>query len=650
METNESIVILNFAEAKQPEYRERKKDGIIEFGERNNYPEYLLDLFNKSAKHNAIVRGKVNYIIGNGWKGDESPATKQFIENVNRFENLDDLTRKISVDIELFGGAFLEIIWSMTGMMIAEIYHVDYTKIRSNRDGTQFFYKNDWSNPREREKIFSCFNPKVPSGSQILYLKEYRPGLQCYALPGYLGALNYIESDVEVSKHVLGNAQTGFSASKMITLPNGEPTPDEKSNIERRFEKRFTGSDGKKFILSFVNDSSRKPIIDDLGTSDLTKEDFGRVDSMIQQNIFAGHQLTSPSLFGISEPGKLGTRTEIRDAYEVFKNTYVNDKQRFIESAINKLAKYSNVSGELKIIPVEPIGFEFTEQTLVAIAPKQWLLDKAGIDAKQYEPIPGETGTVQNADVNENIKNLTGRQHQQILRIIRQFGQGKITREIATTMLRTGLGLSDDDISTMLGANEFSDDFSDDDVVQMFSEHGTSKNEFDVIGHQPTKFAGDVVIDDLIDKRLLYLVQRDPLISTKDLARAVQITESDVRGRIENLKNLDILKSTDNGWELSQPVSELIDKKPKTVFQVMYSYEWKPQFHVSDANKTSTPLIQNSRPFCQKMLDLDRYYSRREIEMISGRLGYSVFDRAGGWWGKSPSCRHYWRTNVVVKK
>ncbi len=46
--------------------------------------------------------------------------------------------------------------------------------------------------------------------------------------------------------------QMGYSA--FDTLPNGEPTPDEKRNIERRFTERFSGSDGKKFILSFVQD------------------------------------------------------------------------------------------------------------------------------------------------------------------------------------------------------------------------------------------------------------------------------------------------------------------------------------------------------------------------------------------------------------
>jgi len=49
-------------------------------------------------------------------------------------------------------------------------------------------------------------------------------------------------------------------------------------------------------------------------------------------------------------------------------------------------------------------------------------------------------------------------------------------------------------------------------------------------------------------------------------------------------------------------------------------------------------------------MDLDRFYTRAEIESISRRLGYDVFTRGGGWWGKSPTCRHTWQSNIVVKK
>ena len=258
------LVILNFAEARQPEYREKKGSGYIEFGERNDYPGYLLSLYNKSAKHNAIVRGKVNYIIGNGWATKEAdPAAQEFINKVNSFdESLNDLTRKVDIDIEVVGGAYLEVIWSQFGGQLTEIGHIDYTKIRSNKDNTSFWYKQDWSDRKEKEIVLPAFNTQNRQGKQILYIKEYRPGLETYALPGYMGALNFIESDIEVSRHVLGNAQTGFSASKLITLPNGEPTPDEKRNIEKRFENRMKRKDfGRipdvltaelKFFTSFI--------------------------------------------------------------------------------------------------------------------------------------------------------------------------------------------------------------------------------------------------------------------------------------------------------------------------------------------------------------------------------------------------------------
>ena len=47
---------------------------------------------------------------------------------------------------------------------------------------------------------------------------------------------------------------------------------------------------------------------------------------------------------------------------------------------------------------------------------------------------------------------------------------------------------------------------------------------------------------------------------------------------------------------------------------------------------------------------MDKLWSRTEIESMSRRLGYSVFDRGGGWWGNSKSCRHDWVSNVVMKK
>jgi hypothetical protein len=594
--------VLTFAEAKQPEFKEKKGEGYIQYGDRNDYPNYLVELFNKSAKHNAIIKSKVHYITANGWSG--SDQAKPFIDKVNRMESLEDLTRKVSLDAELFGGYYLEIIFSVSGQL-SEIWHCDYTKIRTNKDNTQFWYKEDWADRAEKAEIYPAFNPANPYGKQILYIKEYRPNMGYYSLPGYFGALNYIESDIEISKHVLGNAQTGFSASKLITLPNGEPSDDEKRNIEKRFTNRFSGSDGKKFILAFVNDSARKPIVDDLGTSDITKEDFGRVDSLIQTNIFSGHQITTPSIFGIAEAGKLGSRSEMRDGYEIFKNTYVNSKQMHLESVFNMLFKYRGIEdAELHIIPTEPIGFEFTENLLKEIAPKEWLLEKAGIDMTKYQAPEEAVTVVQSAQFKDDFS------------VFFEFGEDKATYNIWKSKTR----------------------FNDDSEYQLFAEvNQLQANVLDLMAK---------------DKRITPQVLATTLDQSVDTINQV-IKKLIDDGHIQP-KQYTIGTGIDENviteHTLTEPLKDIIEKiKPQTTeLLIRYSYEWKAGFSNSD--------IGTSRPFCVALLDANKVYSRSEIELMSARLGYSVWDRKGGWYtvpgtdDHEPSCRHQWVSNIVTRK
>jgi len=594
--------VLSFAEARQPEFKEKRGEGYVQYGDRNDYPIYLVELFNKSAKHNAIVKSKVHYITGNGWKGNDQADT--FIKKVNRMESLDDLTRKVSLDTELFGGYYLEIIWSVTGQL-AEIWHLDYTKVRTNKDNTQFWYKEDWTARDEKPLIYTAFNPNNPTGKQILYVKEYRPNMGIYSLPGYFGALNYIESDIEISKHVLGNAQTGFSASKLITLPNGEPSDEEKRNIEKRFTNRFSGSDGKKFILAFVNDSARKPIIDDLGASDITKEDFNRVDTLIQTNIFSGHQITTPSIFGIAEPGKLGARSEMRDGYEIFKNTYVNSKQMHLEGVFNMLAKYRGVAEpELTIIPTEPIGFEFTENLLKEIAPKEWLLEKAGIDMSKYQAPEDTVRVVQKAQFADDFSAFY------------DFGEAKDGFNIWKQKTR----------------------FNDDSEYQMFADVSQLQaNVLDLIAK---------------DKRITPDVLATTLDQNPDTISMV-IADLIDKGYIES-KEYTIGEGIDENTiiehTLTASIGSILKKiQPQTKeLLIRYSYEWKTGFSNKDK--------KTSRPFCVALLDANKMYSRSEIESISARLGYSVWDRKGGWYTvpgtneHEANCRHQWVSNIVTRK
>ncbi len=655
--TDNNVIVIRFADAKVPEFKQSRGAKWVTFGDggdwHNRYPEYLLHLYNKSAKHNAIVNGKVSYIIGNGFKPTiESPEVLSWASAVNGAgETLTQVFKKVAMDVELYGGGRLQIIPDKVSQKY-HVYHVDFGKLRTAIDGKTFFYKNDWKNSKETPICYPMFHKGIQESSIIAY-NEYRPGIDIYPLPGYLGANNYIETDIEISKYYLSAIKNGMLPSKMIQFFNGTPEDVAKKNIEGRFEKKFGGSENAGRIILVFNDKKEHEVkIDDLSSSDLDKH-FQELDKTVQQNIFSGHQITNPMLFGVKESGQLGGADEIINAYDIFKNTYINDKQNNIEAFVNYVSAQLGVQTTWKIQPVDPIGFKFSDiQYLKDVAPKAFILEKIGIDPNQYP----ETAKPLGASVNDHVKNLTGRQMQNIERIVRKFRNGTQTRDTTVMLLKNGFGFSDEDINAMLiEEQEFS---SEEDVCSEFEKVGEVRSAFNILHNSPVNFSSDNDMREYeekftwegfkeelteTDKRILELLKKDGKVSPADIAKAIGETESYVNDRLKDFENRQLISSSGSGVTVSSEV----DSTPKTSLQIRYSYEKK-------AEAKGSAIIKTTRPFCRKLINLDRMYSRAEIEMISSRVGYSVFDRAGGFWNNNgtieDSCRHEWRANVVIKK
>lgn len=92
-----------------------------------------------------------------------------------------------------------------------------------------------------------------------------------------------------------------------------------------------------------------------------------------------------------------------------------------------------------------------------------------------------------------------------------------------------------------------------------------------------------------------------------------------------------------NGWKLT----ESADLK----LEVRYSYEVKAGL--------GPLLIPTSREFCVDMVQLDRLYTREEIDRLSAALDTDIWRYRGGWYTNpdtgitKPSCRHEWKQNIV---
>jgi hypothetical protein len=685
-------------EHKVPVMLENRSGKYITYGFANEYPYYLLDNYRRSSKHNAIVNGKVNYIMGGGWQAGDNLTVEQearfikFFDGMSSTEDLNDITEKLVLDLELFNGFAVAVTWSKLGT-IAKMEHVPFEKIRVDKE-EKMFQVADWYNddmmqlfPKvgDIEKI-PAFDPENRLGKQLFYYRVYAAGVKHYPLPEYIGGNAWIEADVQVANFHNNNLRNNFWGGYLINFNNGIPTPEEQGDIERQIKRKFSGTDNAgRFVVTFNDDAAKAPTLEPLTPSDMDKQ-FEILNKAIQQEIFIAHRVTNPSLFGVKTEGLLGGRTELVEAYELFKATYVNDRVRKVERMINYLGSFNGVEG-MELIPVEPITERLSEQALLQIMTQDELREKAGLqplekpaDVVGPNPQPDEQPqAVEALQSNDNIKKLSGREYQNLMRIVRQYMQEKITLEMARTMLSAGFGLSAQEIDTMLGvqSQEFSEptlgEEEDEDygwgdeefkVLEVVaSKFGCHADDYHVMHSKPMRF--DSNIDENIrlafaelgeeevelDKKIEAYRKKNRDASVEEMAKEFGVSKAKVAKRVAYLITKDrypISRAVDKIAEQNLPKN--VKEVAEPVLEVRYKYAWATGFSNKDKG--------SSRQFCKVMLDLagqGKVYTRDDIDGISAIMGYSVWNRRGGWYHtpsgvNRPQCRHVWEQQLVIRK
>jgi hypothetical protein len=677
---------------------ENRSGKYITYGFANEYPYYLLDNYRRSSKHNAIVNGKVNYIMGGGWQaGDDLTVEQQarfikFFDGLSSTEDLNDITEKLVLDLEIFNGFAVAVTWSKLGT-IAKMEHVPFEKIRVDKE-EKMFQVADWYNddmmqlfPKvgDIEKI-PAFDPENRLGKQLFYYRVYAAGVKHYPLPEYIGGNAWIEADVQVANFHNNNLRNNFWGGYLINFNNGIPTPEEQGDIERQIKRKFSGTDNAgRFVVTFNDEAANAPTLEPLTPSDMDKQ-FEVLNKSIQQEIFIAHRVTNPQLFGVKTEGQLGGRNELVEAYELFKATYVNDRVRKVERMINYLGSFNGVEG-MELIPVEPITERLSEQALLQIMTQDELREKAGLqplekpaDVVGPNPQPDEQPqAVEALQSNDNIKKLSGREYQNLMRIVRQYMQEKITLEMARTMLSAGFGLSDQEIDTMLGvqSQEFSEPTwgqeDDEDygwgdeefkVLEVVaSKFGCHADDYHVMHSKPMRF--DSNIDENIrlafaelgeeekelDKKIEAYRKKNRDASVEEMAKEFGVSKAKVAKRVAYLITKDrypISRAVDKIAEQNLPKN--VKEVAEPVLEVRYKYAWATGFSNKDK--------RSSREFCKVMLDLagqGKVYTREDIDGISAIMGYSVWNRRGGWYHtpsgvNRPQCRHVWEQQLVIRK
>jgi len=363
MENKFNLHRLSFLDDSLPIFKENKAKGYVTYGLDNLYPQELIRLYNSSPKHNAIINQKAAYIVGantdiKGKNTVDVAITEDFLANINAYEDFENLKSKLAQDYELFDGFAVEVIWNKAKTKPAEYYHLPFQNVRLGKDCA--YYSEDWQNQRSEICEYPYFNANTRENKQLFYFKLYRAGQKQYPLPSYIGALRYIEIDSEIQNWHFNSIKNGFSAQTLIQFFKGIPTPEEMRLTERRFKSQKTGTHNAGGMIIGYNEPSEKAAeITNLQPSDFDKQ-FLQLNDTVRDEIFVGHRISNPVLFGISTAGALGQRNELIEAYELFQQAYIEPRQKQFDSALNSILKYA-IPCQIITINKPPIGQDYVD-------------------------------------------------------------------------------------------------------------------------------------------------------------------------------------------------------------------------------------------------------------------------------------------------
>lgn len=654
-EINYKYVNIKLGNHKPPVFKVIKNQDWIEFGVeppyKNNYPKYLQSLYERANLHGAFLKAKQYYISGAGLTIDKSAKTVgdisellQMLKETNSLgESISDILNKCVLDYVLFGGCYVEVNWSINGKKF-EITHMPFNNLRRSVNNDGYWYSNDWTQSKQnqsKEKTELEFIPDYDaengSGKQIYALKSYGIGTEYYPKPEYLGLVPCAEVETEISNYHLNAIKSGFHIGTIITFI-GKPSPTEQDEIERQLKNKFQGTDAAgSLLLQFTRDKDGQPQITRLAADDLDKK-FETLTKWVDQQLTAGHHM-SPIIAGIKTEGQLGGRSEIDLAFDLFKNTWVKPNQKVLENWINKLYEFYGFEDRIRFKEVRPIApFEYKD--IVAYMTKDEIREYAGL-ARLKE----DTGTVSLADT---------------LGVISPLVATKVLEKMTDDEIRSIVNLDalTEEQRTLLNpTQEFSKQPQtvEDIIISEFSAVGEDASFYNVIESREITPEDFQTYATALEKSILAILEKDPLATDKSIGEALKKDESTITEAINKMVEDGLIEMGEKTQEGEVIRKAKVSSEGKTLAEdskvadseIKYFYDWKTGFDNSD--------LKTSRPFCKKLMDLNRYYSREQIDAISAKVGLNVFMYGGGWWNmgngtNSPSCRHIWKSVIVKRK
>ena len=332
---------------------------MVEWGTRNAYPDYLLDLYNNVPTLRSIINGNIDYVAGDDVT--IMPLQEEFTnQEMNmRGDTIREQIKDIAKDFEIYGGFALQVIRNLAGE-VAEVYYIDMRYLRTNKEGDVFYYSEKWGKSSRTDMVvYPAFLPKIEweklsdeernrHASSILFVKNVHT--QVYPAPLYAASVKACEIERLIDEFHLSDINNHFVSSAIINFNNGDPGQEIKSEIERDFNEKFCGaSNGGRVAFSWnPNKDSATDIVE------FKMEDFGERYKALSQHsrtqIFTSFRAI-PLLFGLTSEANTGFSTEeFEQSFKLYNRTQIQPVQRMICDA------YDKIYGQKGVLTIRPFS------------------------------------------------------------------------------------------------------------------------------------------------------------------------------------------------------------------------------------------------------------------------------------------------------
>ena len=324
-----------------------KNNSYVKYGEFNDFPRHLIDLYNNSSIHSTCVNAIVDGIVGEGLVS----STSDILDRANPEEGWNDVYRRLALDFKLYGGYAFEVVYNKSRTRVAAVYHIDFSWLRAKEMNYRgkiegYYISDEWGDKYryttktvpEDVPFLPVYNPAKAQEEpkQIYVYRPYAPGQKYYPLPDYVGALRVIDLDEEVDNFHLNNIKNGLAPSLAITtFTNADP--DQRQAIELMLREQYQGTDNAGSLLYMDLDSPENaPVITPIPQNGADGY-YTTLSELVTQKILTAHRITSPMILGIKTPGQLGGRDEIIDAYLLLVNTVIRPYQQTLLTSIEEM-------------------------------------------------------------------------------------------------------------------------------------------------------------------------------------------------------------------------------------------------------------------------------------------------------------------------